>query len=123
LKKQTWILAAIPILIAAGCIAVMQYHSSTEVQNPTAWIYQDGQEVAKIPLDGTTDGQTLTLSGEDGMVNVIEVSGKQIHMKSASCPDQICVNMGFRSQSGSPIVCLPAKIVIEIKGGTDEIDA
>lgn len=65
--------------------------------------------------------QTVQIEGEsenwvklqirDGIADVIE----------ASCPDQICVNHYAISKEGEePIVCLPAKIVIQIEGDKNE---
>ena len=39
-------------------------------------------------------------------------------MKSADCPDQVCVHQGWISDSTVPIVCLPHQVIIEVTGGT-----
>ncbi len=122
MRKTFFIPAGITAAAAIGCIAAIAF-SSSSAQYETAYVYQDGKVIAEIPLDGSSDGTTLTVKGENGMENVIEVQDQKIHMKSAACPDQLCVKMGWRTHADTPIVCLPAKVVIEIKGDTHEADA
>jgi hypothetical protein len=52
--------------------------------------------------------------------NEITAEPGRICVSHASCPDQVCVNMGWRSDGGFPIVCLPNKLVIEIESAADE---
>ena len=40
-------------------------------------------------------------------------------MKSADCPDQICVHQRAISKNGESIICLPNKVVVSIEGAED----
>ena len=42
-------------------------------------------------------------------------------MISADCPDKLCVHQHAISANGETIVCLPNKVVAEVKDGTVEI--
>mgnify|MGYP001360782972 CR=1 FL=1 len=75
----------------------------------------DHQEVKRIRLDHAAD-QTFTVEDGDGGYNTIEVQHGKIRVKGANCSDQVCVRTGFISEPGETIVCLPHKVVIEIKG-------
>ena len=45
-------------------------------------------------------------------------------MIDATCPDHICVNQKEISKTGETIVCLPNKVIVEIKGAdSSELDA
>ena len=99
---------------AAACIAAV-ISGKSSAGSSTAYIYHKGEEIEKIPLDGTTDGKIITVKGDNGEENIIEVTGSKIHMKSATCKDQLCVKMGYREHEDTPIVCLPNKVVIIIK--------
>lgn len=122
MMKKLLIPLGITAAAAFGCAAAIIIGKPSS-QSYTAYVYQDGKEIARLPLDGSADGQTVTVTGENGAENIIEVTGKKIQMKSASCPDQNCVKMGWRDRPNTPIVCLPNKIVIDIKGASDGIDA
>lgn len=78
-------------------------------------IFQNGILIMSIRLDGTEEPKILTVTGENGCVNRIEVKPPGIRVLSASCPDQICVKQGFIRDSGLPITCLPNRLVIRLR--------
>ncbi len=120
--KKILIPIGITAAAAMGCIAAL-FLGKSSAHVPTAYIYQDGKELARFPLDGSAAGETFTVTGADGCENVIEITGKGVRMRSASCPDQLCVKMGWRSRPNAPIVCLPNKVVIDIKDAVEDADA
>ncbi len=75
----------------------------------------DGQEITSFQLLEGKKGFTYLYEAEDGDSNLIEIDGRRIRIKDASCGDQICVRRGWASKNGETIVCLPHKLVIEIK--------
>ena len=44
-------------------------------------------------------------------------------MSFSDCRGQDCVEQHAISQTGESIVCLPNKVMLEIKGGTSEYDS
>lgn len=108
--------------VAVLCLGIWLFISSVSSQSLVVGIYKDGSLVEKIDLNSVTGEREITLSGEYGD-NVILVSNGHIEMKSADCPDKICVNHGELKSSTSPIVCLPNKVVIKFEGSTDGADA
>lgn len=108
--------------IAVLCLALWLFISSVSSQSMIVGIYKDGSLVEKIDLNVVTGEREITLSGEYGD-NVILVSNGHIKMKSADCPDKLCVNHGELKSSSSPIVCLPNKVVIKFENSTDGADA
>ncbi len=89
--------------------------------------YQTGSQV-KITVDGETYGiydllqdQEISIT-RDGKTNLVIIKGGVVHMESASCKNQICVNHSPISLSGDVIVCLPNKVVVEITGKGGEAD-
>ena len=63
--------------------------------------------------------QEFTVQTEDGY-NLITVKDGKIAVTEASCPDHYCMARGF-CNSGTQIVCLPNRLVIEFLGEA-EID-
>ena len=66
--------------------------------------------------------QQNTATAEKGDYNLIEIDGDRVRIKEADCDDQICVRRGWATKNGETIVCLPHKLVIEVRStdGGDE---
>ena len=75
----------------------------------TVVISVDGQEVASFPLSKDT---VYNIGGYHGGENLLEIKDGKARLTNASCPDKLCVNMGYISKNGQSIICLPNKVVI-----------
>lgn len=75
-------------------------------------ISRDGEELYRFSL---MEEAHLSLEAGSGQTNEVDIQDGQVFVSSASCPDQICVHQGKISKKGETIVCLPHKLVIEIK--------
>ena len=75
----------------------------------------DGQEIKTLDLSDKSQSYTYRYEDKDGDYNLIEIKEGRIRIKEANCGDQICVRRGWIDQSGETIVCLPHKLLIEIK--------
>lgn len=120
MKNRIWIIVFSSVLLI--CTALWLIFQSVSPQTRIVGIYQDGKLVEKINLDLVTDYREITLSGDFGK-NVIAVSNGQIKMLSADCPDKICVNHKELKSEGSPIVCLPNKVIIKFESRQTSADA
>lgn len=120
MKNRTWII--IFSLACVLCVCLWLYFSAFLSPSETVGIYQDGVLVRQIDLSSVKQPEEITLSGEYGD-NVILVSHGYIKMKSADCPDKLCVKHGELKSSASPIVCLPNKIVIKFEDNSPSADA
>ena len=109
-------------VVALLCLAIWLFISNAFSQSMIVGIYKDGSLVEKIDLNSVTGEREITLSGDFGD-NVILVSNGRIEMKSADCPDKLCVKHGELKSSSSPIVCRPHKVVIKFEENTDGADA
>jgi len=68
-----------------------------------------------VDLGTVEESFTRTYDGADGAENVVEFAPGQARMLSSTCPDQVCVGMGW--QDGSfflPIACLPNSVMVQI---------
>ena len=120
MTNRIWIIVF--SVVALLCLAIWLFISNAFSQSMIVGIYKDGSLVEKIDLNSVTGEREITLSGDCGD-NVILVSNGRIEMKSADCPDKLCVNHGELKSSSSPIVCLPNKVVIKFEENTDGADA
>ena len=75
----------------------------------------DGKEHKKIIFDKVMIGKTIPIETELGY-NLIEIGDGEVRVIEADCPDELDVKQGTISMPGEIIVCLPNKLIIEIKG-------
>ena len=45
----------------------------------------------------------------------VEIKNSRVHLINASCPDKVCQHTGYISVGGQSIVCLPNKVIIQLK--------
>ena len=85
----------------------------------TAVITLNGEVLYEIDLDSVEEPYTIEIRGE--CENTLYVKKGGIKVLSATCPDKVCVNRGLLSpQDPSPIVCLPNRLVIELKSSGNQ---
>lgn len=123
LKPNLWDgLVVLAVAALAVFAALTVWRGGGESGALTAVVSADGVEVdrfAPAELSGGTrtyayNGVTLTVCGDaDGGLRV----------ESSDCPTQDCVHTGVISRSGQSIVCLPARVVIQLTGGAAEESA
>lgn len=84
-------------------------------------IQVDGKEIKKVIFDDSVVGKTIPIRTEYGY-NLIEIGDEKVRVIEADCPDKLDVKQGYISKVGEIIVCLPNRLVIEIKGANTEIN-
>ena len=110
-------LVVLVVLALAAALAVRPFLAARAPQSGalTVVVSADGQELDRLPLAqfGThtyaNNGYTLTVTAVGGAVSVTQ----------SDCPGQDCVHSGAVSRAGQSIVCLPARIVVELVGAAD----
>ena len=120
-KATKFLLGA--LLLAAVASAAFLLLKPEEPSRPVARITLNGTIVNEIDLDSELLPKTFTYEGVGGFTNTIVAEKGRIRVESAGCPDQVCVHQGWISDGTVPIVCLPNKLIIEIKGGGESLDA
>lgn len=93
--------------------------SLNQGQGSVVQIRVDGKIIASLPLDRDTEYE---IEGAEGGRNLLVISGGAAWVESADCPDALCVGMGKISRVGQSVVCLPHRVVVEITGGTAQVD-
>ncbi|MDN6967443.1 NusG domain II-containing protein [Oenococcus sp. UCMA 17063] len=83
----------------------------------TAVITHKGKVVHKIKLTGHT-GTTKYRFTNGKAYNVVVATGNKVRIVEANCPDQICVHHAAINKAGQSIVCLPHKLIVEIRSSS-----
>ena len=112
IKKADIIL--IIILIAAGIAATVAL-SGAESSGDRVVVTVNGEEYASYDLH-----KDKTIKLDTG--NTICIEDGRVFMKKSTCHGQDCVKMGKISHSPDSIICLPHKLVVQIKGKTNDYD-
>lgn len=81
----------------------------------------NGEEYKKIYFDNSIIGKTIPIETRFGY-NLIEIGDGEVRVIEASCPDKLDVLQGPISKPGEIIVCLPNRLIVEIKGVQDSND-
>ena len=111
MKKMDLILIAV-LLAAAGLFyAFFSRKSSGEARFVVA--KSDGREVGRWALTEDVEADIDTDYGH----NRIQISGGEVKMTEADCPDGYCMQQSAVTASGGSIICLPHRLIVEL---TDE---
>ncbi len=107
------------IIIALLCLSfipelIFGLSLDTSGSGNYAAITIDGKPYKTIDLSRHRGDEQFTVATEHGY-NVIEVRNSSIGIIEADCPDHLCIKAGFIENPGELLVCLPHKVMIEIK--------
>lgn len=98
-------LVILSVVILSACIAFSVFFS-----------LKKGERVVVTKNNKVVYEQTLSKDSElDLGSNILEIKNKKVKMLSADCKNQICVKHKEIEKKGERIVCLPNKIIVEIK--------
>lgn len=121
-KKQmdpaALLIGTVLILLSAISLLFILFPKSQE-GGFTADIFQNGSLIASISLNEVQEPYRITVTGDGGCTNEIEIRPGSIGIISADCPDKLCVHQGFIRDSRLPVTCLPNRVVILLRPNTE----
>lgn len=118
MKKKDIILIVAVLGIALVSFAAIKL---TQKDGKEVVVTIHGKETYKTSIN---KDQIYKIPVQDGE-NIMQIKDGKVTMKKADCRDQICADHKPIEKSGETIVCLPHKVVIEIKsenGKEQELD-
>lgn len=96
--------------------------SDRTLEGTQAVVQVNGSVYKEIPLSEHHGTDTFTIQTNSGY-NTVVVKDQTIGIVEADCPDKICIQEGFIRNPGETTVCLPHKVMIEIRStATEEPD-
>lgn len=111
-------LVVLAVLVLAVVLGARLWFAPAESGALTVTVSANGQEVERAALASYTGG----VYESNGCTVTVSVAGGAISVSESDCPNQDCVRSGAISRAGQSIVCLPARIVIEIVGTGADYD-
>lgn len=113
IKKVEIIITSIFLIISIlGCGIV--YFIGEKSDKVYARITVNGKEYKKIRLDNHKGEEELEIKSDLGL-NKVKIINNKIGIIDANCKDKLCKQHGYIYKIGQTIVCLPNKVIIEIK--------
>lgn len=130
LRPSPWDALVVLAVIALAALCLFFAGGGDESGELTVVVSIDGQEADRFapqalleaPRTYTGNGHTLTVAlavdYEHPYSSALPPSGESgVRVIAADCPTQDCVRTGIISRSGQSIVCLPARIIVQLTGG------
>lgn len=114
IKKWDVVIVVILILLSFLPQLIFGVIMGRQYDETYAEITINGSLYKKIPLSAHGGTDEFTINTKYG-TNTVRVIDQTIQVIDADCKDHICVQEGTISKSGETIVCLPHKLLIEVK--------
>lgn len=118
MKKGDFVVVLLLLISSIGSLFFINNRPSN-YQNVYVSIQQDGKEIRKIEFDSVKSGEKIRIDSKYGY-NVLEIGDKKIRSIESDCQEKIHIKQGWISKPGQVLVCLPHKLVVEIKTDGDE---
>lgn len=118
-KKEKWkkgdslIILAVLVLALTGAVLIGIKRADAPQY---VWIELQGESYGVYRL---TQNQEISIETAYGK-NKVKIENGMVTMTEADCPDKYCVEHRPIGKNAETIVCLPHKLVIELKTATEE---
>ncbi len=104
-------------LILIGALVLFSFVFSLALlregnEGHTVVVTVDGEVQKEFPLD--SEEKIFQFDTPNGY-NTVHVKGGSVAVGTADCPDRLCVKQGRISRPGETIICLPHKLIVEVK--------
>lgn len=109
------LVAAVILLLALVCGGSYWVHTLSAGDVLTAVVSVDGRETDRVSLNALSGKETRSYSN-NGYTVTVAFSAGAVRVVESDCPNQDCVHTGAVSGAGRSIVCLPARVSIQITG-------
>ncbi|MFP4509354.1 MAG: NusG domain II-containing protein [Spirochaetaceae bacterium] len=85
------------------------------VESSEVRVQADGRDY----LYNLNEDRVFTVSGPIGETEV-EIAGGRVRVPDSPCRDKICVSVGWVSNPGEWIACLPNRVFVRVEGSESE---
>lgn len=122
MKRLDIIIIILIVAISVTSLGILKMSSNKGYEEKYAEVYVDTELIKRIVFENTSNTEPFTVKTQHGF-NTIKIENGMVKIIDADCPDELCVKDGPISNPGEMLVCLPHKVVVEIKGyNKSEVD-
>ena len=128
LNRNLCRVSVLDLLLIAGLLGLPGWALVTSWravrEQPVAYIYHNNRLLGVYQLDRD---QVVVIEGQSPKSKVpkmrIEIRGGAIRVAESDCPKGVCKQAGWVRTPGRSIVCVPNKVLIELRGERRGYDA
>ena len=113
MKTKTWIVLLVLLLAACTGLSIPLLLPGESAVSARIMSQNELVKTVDLRID-----QEFTVETPGGGRNTVTVRDGKIAVTEANCPDHYCMARGY-CNGGSPIVCLPNRLVIDFEGPQD----
>ena len=107
------------LILAILCIALFVLRNRlTKTQGDSVTITVANEVYGEYSL---AEDQVIPIVIDGETTDIVTIENGAAYMSEASCPDQLCVNMGEIQKDQETIVCLPYQIVITVHASEERL--
>ena len=123
MKVKKWDVIIISLFVIASFIPALIFTLQARADSGGYYveIKVQGELYETSQLTGHTGREEIRIETDLG-VNIVEIIDEKVGMYEADCPDKVCYSPEYISRPGETIVCLPNRVVIEVKGEKPDAD-
>ena len=119
LKPSVWDgLVVLAVIVLAVAAAVTVWSGGGTDSDLTAVVSINGVETDRIDLQTASGTRTYSGNGYTLTLDLRPDGEVGVRVEQADCPTQDCVHTGTITRAGQSIVCLPARIIIQLEGSS-----
>lgn len=111
-KNDIVLIVSLLVLISIAALALFLFRAAGD----TVVVTVDGKTFGTYSL---REDRTVEIRSGEGY-NLLVIEGGHAYVKEASCPDGICSSHRPVSHDGESIICLPNRVVVEIRAESGE---
>lgn len=118
-RVTAWDFVLMAALVCAAVAVIFVNHRSSGEPLEVV-VKKDSEIIYTQSLSEITRETEVCVDDEYNII--LKVMQDGVRVTSSHCGDKVCVNTGKITRSGQAIVCLPAHVSVELKGGEPEAD-
>ena len=116
LRPTVWDVLLAGIVLALAVLAGALVWTGGSSGDLTAVVSVDGAEADRVALSSLAEPEERIYEA-NGYTLHVRFTDSAVQVTASNCPTQDCVHTGAVTRSGQSIVCLPARLIVELEGG------
>ncbi|HEB29979.1 MAG TPA: NusG domain II-containing protein [Spirochaetes bacterium] len=120
LRKKSFKIGDYVILLIVAGLIVFLFSRFFFIKSVESRVEVTGRAIQKY-YDIHED-RVINVEGPLGTTRVIIEDG-EVWVEDSPCREKICIKMGRKKRVGEQIVCVPNRVIVEITGENETVDA